>query len=59
MKQDLYGISFVEDRSIINRLRYRGKGRPRASDYQTLQEAQRQVNGIFNRYLESTKTKRG
>jgi isopenicillin N synthase-like dioxygenase len=50
-KEELYGVSFIENR-IINRLKYSGRGRPRKTDYQTIEEAQKQINMLRNSYLD-------
>jgi hypothetical protein len=50
-KDSLYGVSLIES-LIINRLRYSGRGRPRKTDYQTVEEAQKQINDLRAVYLE-------
>lgn len=50
---DLYGVSIFEQKTIINRLQYKGKGRPRKSDYITFMEAQKMMNTLYSQYLDN------
>lgn len=47
-----YGDSEFERVSIINRRRYKGKGRPRDTDYMSVIEAQKQLNEMYNRHID-------
>lgn len=52
-----YIESLLSRAILINRLRYRGKGRPRKGDYITLDEAQKQSSEILNMYLDNLRFK--
>ena len=43
-----YGDGLMGEKIIIDRRKYKGLGRPRKSDYITLKEAQKQINGFMN-----------
>ena len=45
MEDEFYGVSIM-DQVIIDRFKYKGKGRPRKVDYISIREAQRQLNTI-------------
>lgn len=45
--------SLITKKTILNRLTYRGKGRPRKTDYISLIELRNDVNRIMNQYLNS------
>ena len=47
---ELYGISILGNR-IIDRFKYKGKGRPRLNDYCTIEEAQNNLNIVMSDYL--------
>lgn len=42
---------------ILNRFTYKGKGRPRKTDYITVEEAQKILNKLMNDYLDNIKFK--
>lgn len=42
-----YGISFSHYK-VINYLKYKGKGRPKNTDYQTVEERQKQLDSLYN-----------
>lgn len=47
---ELYGVGFGV---IIDRFKYKGRGRPKKSDYMELNEAQARINTILNDHLNS------
>lgn len=49
---ELYGVTF---RNVIDRIRYKGRGRPRKVDYITFEEVQKRINELKNRYLDFLK----
>lgn len=56
---DYFGPGLL-DKKIVNPLRYKafgrpGKGRPRRSDYQTVQEIWKDHNSLLNAYLDALK----
>ena len=48
--KDLYGDSMF-DSPVKDPEKYRGRGRPRKTDYTTARFIQRRINEIFNNYL--------
>lgn len=50
---DFYGKSLLEEKIIINRFTYKGRGRPCKGDYQTVHDAQRLKNYLINRAIEN------
>ena len=51
-KISIYGVSIIEDK-IIDRFKYRGRGRPRQGDYCTIKEAQKKIFNSYNDYYNS------
>jgi hypothetical protein len=51
-KLDLYGVSFVSY-MIIDRWIYRGRGRPRKTDYAPIWLLQNKINAMTNKYLDA------
>ena len=51
-KKDFYGQSLL-DRKIVNPNTYKGRGRPRATDYITILKAQMLWNRDYNKFLDS------
>jgi len=49
--ENYYGETLFTDIAIINRVKYKGRGRPRLIDYMSLREAQKQVNTLYNMSL--------
>ena len=52
--EEFYGQSLSEQ-LVINRLKYKGRGRPRKEDYHTFTEAQSQINTLMNNHLDEVK----
>lgn len=42
--------------NLLNREKYKGRGRPRKGDYITLFGTQKRINTIYNQYLENSIT---
>lgn len=55
MKNSLYGVSILEGKHLVNRLRYKGRGRPRKTDYATPKEVEKQINQMRAQYLDYMK----
>ena len=52
MIRGIYGSSLMEERNIIDRFKYKGRGRPRNEDYITIEEAQKKLNRLRADYIE-------
>ncbi len=57
LRRGLWGSSIVEAKTIIDRLKYKGRGRPRKDDYINLEEAQRRLNKWRNVQSNDSNTK--
>ena len=53
-KEDFYGESLIEGR-MLNRFTYKGRGRPKATDYSTLDEIQHDLNYHLNKSINDKK----
>jgi hypothetical protein len=51
MKEGLYGESLLTIPVIIDRNKYKGRGRPKNTDYITVQQAQKIINDNHNIFL--------
>lgn len=48
--REVYGLA-LPDSPIIDRQEYKGRGRPRKTDYTTIRVVQQRYNQIINKYL--------
>lgn len=50
---DFYGVSMY-DCFVLNRLTYKGRGRPRKTDYISVKELLKKINRAVDSYLKAT-----